>query len=333
MNVIRFKKMPENPVIARTPGTFYSKYVANPDVIRFRDHYFLYFRGQDEHGHDQIGLGCCSAAAFDGVHWIIPDQNPVIRVSEHPDAFDTGHILDPAALEINSRIYLYYTAHHRNWRSWNMPSHIGLAISEDGYHFEKVSQPIVDGMAPEVVFYQGGIFLFYQRLNRSKSFDVFCSASTDGITFAQTGERQVFNASGQEGAFDSFSISTVRIWQEDDLFFMTFGGCNRFTDYPVAIGLARSQDLYHWERYPGNPILERGELGTWDEGALWFATVYKNQEIYYLWYEGTGTGLSQNNDQAISASHDCRQKDYGGYGVTSFSQIGLAHLNARTLNW
>lgn len=105
---------------------------------------------------------------------------------------------------------------------------------------------------------------------------------------------------------------------------MTYGGCPRYFDYPVAIGLARSNDLLHWERYPGNPILERGLPGTWDEGALWFATVLKKDQTYYLWYEGAGTGLDLDSQENKEASWLCREEDYGGYASCSFSQIGLA---------
>lgn len=114
---------------------------------------------------------------------------------------------------------------------------------------------------------------------------------------------------------------------------MTYGGCDRYFDYPLAIGLARSPDLLHWERYPGNPILTRGEAGTWDEGALWFATVYKKGQTYFLWYEGTGTGLGLASAEARRLSQQCREEDYGGYAESSFSQIGLATFTGKLPAW
>ncbi len=114
---------------------------------------------------------------------------------------------------------------------------------------------------------------------------------------------------------------------------MAYGGCDRYFDYPGAIGLARSHDLRNWERYPGNPILERGLPGSWDEGALWFATVLKVGHTYYLCYEGTGTGLGSETPEARKASRLCREEDYGGYAKTSFSQIGLATYEGRRPEW
>jgi predicted GH43/DUF377 family glycosyl hydrolase len=331
---IKFKKSKSNPVISNKPGTFYSKYSANPDLLEFNGKYLLYFRGQDDSGFDQIGVAYANPDNFDGVKWIIPDKNPIIRVSENPKDFDSGYILDPASIEINNQVYLYYTAHRSDWQSWNIPSHIGLAISDDGFNFSKfIDNPIIVGMAPEVVEFENQIYLFYQRINQDNGFDIFCCPSENGIHFKKDREKKVFGASGIQAEFDNVSISTVRIWRENDWFFMAYGGCNKFRDYPIAIGLARSRNLLNWERYPHNPILERGVLGDWDEGAVWFATVHKIGNQYFLWYEGTGTGLLQTNQGNIEKSLQCREEDYGGYGENSFSQIGMATFEGSLVGW
>ena len=188
-------------------------------------------------------------------------------------------------------------------------------------------------MAPEVVEFENKIYLFYQRINHDNGFDIFCCPSKDGINFSKENEKMVFGASNIQSEFDGISISTVRIWREDDWFFMTYGGCDKFRDYPVAIGLARSRNLLSWERYPHNPILERGAPGDWDEGAVWFATVHQFDDTYYLWYEGTGTGLTQTKSEFIEKSLQCREQDYGGYGINSFSQIGLAMFTGDISDW
>jgi hypothetical protein len=59
--------------------------------------------------------------------------------------------------------------------------------------------------------------------------------------------------------------------------------------------------------------LEPGPEGAWDEGAIWFGTLERVGDTYYLWYEGGGGG-----------GELCRNQAYGGYGLTSRSQIGLA---------
>lgn len=331
---MRFQRSRNNPVIPRTAGTFYSKHAANPDVLFFRGTYFLYFRGQAQAGHDQIGVALARPEEFDGVHWEMAQHNPILPVSADPDAFDAGHILDPAAVVLGGRVYLYYSAHRRDWNNWNVPSHVGLAIATDGRHFEKhPDNPIIVGTAPEAVLHQGRVHLFFQRRAAAGNFEIYCCVSDDGVHFPAGSEQVVFRPSQRIGAFDAFSISTVRIWEAQGWFYMTYGGCDRYFDYPTAIGLARSRDLWQWERYPGNPILPRGAPGTWDEGALWFATVHRVKQVYYLWYEGTGAGLGLHTAAGREASRLCRAADYGGYGQTSFSQIGLAISTDARADW
>ena len=114
---------------------------------------------------------------------------------------------------------------------------------------------------------------------------------------------------------------------------MTYSGCRRFDDYPEAFGLAKSKDLVHWDRFPDNPILHRGNAGEWDEGAIWFPTIYKHDDKFYLWYEGSGAGLGVESKKAIEASDICRNNDYGGYAKINFSQIGLAIYDGKMKDW
>lgn len=334
MKKIDFKRYKDNPVIRTRSNTFFSVHAANPDVLIKGDTFFLYFRGQDERGHDQIGVATTPLERFDGINWDLYECNPIISVSESEKEFDSAHILDPAAIVIDGKVYLYYTAHQAGWKTEQKPSHTGLAISRDGLKFTKSgNNPIVRGMAPEVVHYKGKIYLLIQKLNQKGVFDIYLCESDDGIVFPPHKQQTVFSPSSEPDAFDSYSISTVRLWEEEGWFYMTYGGCNQYFDYPVGIGLARSRDLRHWQRYPENPVLSRGEPGSWDEGALWFATLYKRKNIYYLWYEGTGTGLGLSTPYAREQSEICRQQDYGAYAKSSFSQIGLARFEGDSLKW
>jgi predicted GH43/DUF377 family glycosyl hydrolase len=227
--MIRFEKHPDNPIIPRAPGTFHSVHAANPDLLRFNGKLHLYFRGQAEDGHDQIGTALRDP---DGIHFTPWKHNPVIRVGED---FDSGHILDPAAVEKDGKVFLYYSAHHIDWKTKNVPSHIGLAVSDDGIHFEKRG-PVIQGTCPEVVKHDGNIYLFLQRRTKEGSFEILRSDSRDGLVFPEERMRTVFTPSKR--SFDAYSISTARILKEGDWFYMAYGGCDQYHDYPAAIGLA-----------------------------------------------------------------------------------------------
>ena len=312
-----FEKYADNPVIPAAHGTFYSFYSANPDILEFKGKLFYYFRGQSEAHHDQIGVAVEEKDGFDGIRFrnILPD--PVIPVSADPDAPDSLHILDPGSAVLNGKVFLYYSAYSEKGGFG-----ICLATSEDGVRFERSPlNPIVTGaLAPEPVIKDGRIYLFYQRWQEKngKHAQTYFCPSGDGYTFDFSEETEVFSPPE-----DCVSISTNRIYREGEWYYDLFGKCRKFKDYPESIGIARSRDLIRWE-YSEKDVITRGAPGTWDEGALWFATVYRQNGRYYLWYEGGGTGNGRNTPGDIVASDLAIHSDYGGYGVTSFSQIGLA---------
>jgi len=319
---IRFQPVTDEPQIGTSPGTFFSTLTANPDLLRWGDRYLLYFRGQGDGGHDEIGVLTAAVEGFDGLIWEGFDNPPVVTVGAEETAFDSQHVLDPATVAFSGCVYLYYTAHSRAGIAST-----GLAISEDGFVFHKAANnPVAGGLAPEAVAVDGGVMLFYQKLNDAGAYELYACFSDDGMIFDESRERRVFGPSGIVGEFDSHSISTVRVFHEEDWYYLSYGGSDRHADYPSAFGLARSRNLIDWERYPANPVFTRGRPGTWDEGAVWFPLIHPVGEGYLLWYEGTGTGGGLATPAAREASRLSREENYGGYGVTSFSRIGLAQF-------
>ena len=330
--LIKFERTSEHPYIPRVPGTFFSVLVANPAVIDFKGETYFFFRGQDESGKDQIGLWKTPTSKADGIHWDEQIPEPVIPVSERLDAPDNSYILDPAVVVKGDSLLVYYTGKSANAATF---STISLSITTDGEAFTKfVENPILeDAIAPEVVLHNDLFYLFYQRLHEERYWEVYVATSRDGIAFDVDNERKVFGPSREAGTFDAHSVATVRIFKDGDYFYMTYAACKQYLDYPESIGLARSRDLITWEKYPHNPIFERGAAGTWDEGALWFATVRKIGERYLMWYEGTGTGLGLISERAREVSKLAREEDYGGYRTFSFSQMGLAAFDGSLSDW
>lgn len=317
-----FEKYSNNPVVPRTPDTFYAKYAANPDILEFKDQVFFYFRGQDFNNHDQMGVFVGDKDSFDGINWKYRHNVPILKVNENPEAYDSNHILDPAAIVIDDKVYLYYSSH-----SIIHPHSVSLAISEDGINFTKHDKnPLVENaVVPEVLIKDGKVHLFYQRWTAGSKgvSNFYMNTSDDGINFDLKNEVMVSSPDA-----DSQSISTNRIFYENGVYYSFFGNNKRFKDYPETIRIARSTDLLKWEKSPID-VIQRGQPGSWDEGALWFATVYKDKDTYYLWYEGTGTGNGRKTPKDIEESDACVNQSYGGYGKFSFSQIGMATYNKK----
>lgn len=302
-----FVRHPRNPILPNVPGTWMDVQTANPDLLLRGDTYHLYFRGQTG-GHDRIGVATMHKGKFDGVTWDIHPE-PVIDVGV-PGAWDENHVLDPATVEVNGTIYLYYSAVcprvHRS---------ICLATSTDGIHFTKhTGNPVVIGGGPEIVWKDGKFYLFYWKdVPGSTGFQLHLTVSDNGFDFKDYQADPILPI-GPKGAWDSYTVETPRIALWDGVYHMFYCGSDKFSDYPANAGLATSTDLIHWQKHPA-PVFSRGPEGAWDEGAIWFTTVERINGIYYLWYEGYGGG-------------DARTVEYGSYLQGGKSQIGLATMPA-----
>jgi len=97
---------------------------------------------------------------------------------------------------------------------------------------------------------------------------------------------------GQPGSWDDRAIWTGSVMIRDNLAYMFYTGRCRAERAPVQrIGLAVSTDLAHWERHPGNPLLEvdtrwyepqsadQLEAQTWRDPYIVYSS---DEETYYM---------------------------------------------------
>jgi hypothetical protein len=218
-----------------------------------------------------------------------------IAIDTGPHRFDRLHVFDPASLVVDDTVFLYYSAVGPDGDV------LGVASSSDGIHFQKREAPLLEGRAPEIIYFDGRYYLFYVKLTSGDGYAIFSSFSTDGENFSPVSAAPVLDI-GVSGAWDGFEVTTPRIFQRNNTFYMLFagGGDPALKDIPHAFGLARSSDLATWERYPNNPVFQKGIDGSWDDGAIWFGTVFAWEDKLYLIYEGASAEAIQEPGPALT---------------------------------
>lgn len=283
MKTLTWTKYKKNPLPSLAPkaGTWRAEMSMTVDVLQRGDQYQIFYVGKSG-GKDSIGIASCPIDKFDGAAWSDHPGNPVLAPGE-PGSYDSRHVVDPASVVLDEKVFLYYSA------LGDGPDSIGLAVSDDGIHFTKQDKPVLIGRAPEVVKDNKTLYLFYSMDNSKGGYEFHLATSTDGYKF--TIEGPVFSPA--VGEWDGLSVVTPRIFYDDGIYIMAYAGDNKEKDYPLNFGIAFSTDLRTWMRYPGNPVFSCGPAGSWESRAIWFPEILKHKQKYFLWYEGNDGKSSQ----------------------------------------
>ncbi|MBQ7527117.1 MAG: family 43 glycosylhydrolase [Bacteroidaceae bacterium] len=168
---LTFERDPSNPIF-RPTGAWNCGRAIDAEVVAFRGKYFLYFATRDPQFERQL-LGVATAPLgtdFRRSDWTLALDAPILE----PQLPWEGKCCEGATvIEYKKKLYMFYAANYNN-----CPQQIGLAVSNDGIHWQRCSeQPFLRNGLPgdwnesesghPCVFRdrQGQTHLFYQGNN------------------------------------------------------------------------------------------------------------------------------------------------------------------------
>jgi hypothetical protein len=235
--------------------------------------------------------------------------NPVL---EHgpTGSWDTGNILSPYILNEDTTYYLYYSS---SLDFWSEPSSIGLAISTDGYEFDKVEDPVFvpDGTGFDawsvsysvVIKDNGGYIHFYNgKPDTGTVFGPYIGQATatkpEGPWDSQ--EYPILEA-GSAGEWDSQIITPESVINTDSGLVMYYSGINISPPMPFQIGMAYFNGNT-WVKYDdplttdppyaeSDPVLPIGSPGSWDDENTAHCHVNKIATGLEMFYTGSTSNL------------------------------------------
>ena len=108
------------------------------------------------------------------------------------------------------------------------------------------------------------------------------ATSPDGIAWTKHVANPVIQLGGS-GAWDDFKLFDAHVLFDGTEYRMWFGGHDGTR---ARIGTATSLDGIVWVKYEGNPVLDVGPDGSWDDVEVRHPSVFFDGMEYRMWYRG-----------------------------------------------
>jgi sucrose-6-phosphate hydrolase SacC (GH32 family) len=240
--LVRWKPIPENPVFSGTARDTWDRKIRERGYILPSDdgRYDLWYTGYAGDRPATMSLG--HATSPDGIHWTRDPSNPVFADSWVEDMcvvrWDGKYFM--VAEGKNDVAHLLESTDGRKWTD-----HGSLDIRKrDG-------TPIGPGPygTPTAWFENGTWYLYYERGDQG----IWLAVSKDLKVWTNVQDVPVI-AMGPE-PYDKAAVALNQIVKRDGLYYAFYhaNSARPWKDWTTCV--ARSPDLVHWEKYPGNPII------------------------------------------------------------------------------
>jgi predicted GH43/DUF377 family glycosyl hydrolase len=240
--LVAWTPIPDNPVFSGSGRDTWDRKIRERGYVLLGDDdiYHLWYTGYATDQPPTMSLG--HATSHDGIHWTRDAANPIFHQSWVEDVCVVKH----------DGSYSMFA------EGKNDIAH--LLTSPDGIHWTDLKaldvrktdgSPIGPGPfgTPTVWFENGTWSLFYERRDQG----VWLATSNDRKIWTNVQDDPVI-AMGPE-PYDRTAVAVNQIVKRDGRYYAIYHANSQrpWKDWTTCV--ARSRDLVHWEKYPGNPIV------------------------------------------------------------------------------
>lgn len=248
---------------------------------------------------------CTLVRSHNGIDWEKTGDytNPLISPGE-PGSWEENEHCDPDVIYTpdqgpggTPRWFLYYSGSQRG-----KGESIGLAISDDGLHYEKVGVDGPDrgrvfewGTVCPAAYYDEAARQFHMWYSLTGTPDSYWSrgfgyaTSSDGINWTpynpnRPGEWGYSVLRPMPGSFDAHGITHLDVIAHDSQYWMYYHALPNPEYAGLQFGHATSIDGIHWTRH-GEAVLTPG-TASWECGSLYRPSPVVVGNAMYLYYTG-----------------------------------------------
>jgi sucrose-6-phosphate hydrolase SacC (GH32 family) len=270
LELVSFTADARNPIFtAAKPGEWDAKIRERGWIMRDGAGWKLWYTGYDgtADGIRLLGL----ATSPDGIHWTRYPGNPLIK-----DLW----VEDMIVIRQGGTYYMF---------AEGAGDLAQLLTSADGIHWEPQGKldvrytngkPLTPGpFGTPAVWHENGVwYLFYERMDQA----IWLASSRDLKVWTNVQDAPVLNRGPEE--HDEHMIALNQVFRYRGAYYAVYHGTGGETARRVwNTNLARSTDLIHWEKYPGNPIVRDRSSGQFhfDGRRLRLYTTHDRVDLYW----------------------------------------------------
>ena len=203
--------------------------------------YHLWYTGYNDDRSPNRNLGY--AVSIDGLNWIRWPNNPIVSTTWVEDVCVVKH----------EGVYSMFAEGEKDV-AHRLTSTDRVTWTEQGpLDIRKVDgSPIPPGpRGTPAVFVEGDTwYLFYERGDRG----VWLATSKDQKVWTNVQDEPVM-AMGPD-AYDQYAVAFDQVFKRDGVYYAIYhANAHNPWKKDWTTNIARSKDLVHWEKYPGNPLI------------------------------------------------------------------------------
>ena len=226
---------------------------------------------------------------------------PVFVPGGKPTAFDAAGAESPAALLVDSTLFLYYTGRTTALQG----TRIGYTTSTDGLSWITPGAPLTihgetsKSLADPMVLKRGaGLLMVYRSGVSTSDAAIVAASSTDGVSWNRV---KTILTPGAAGTWDSGEVSAPALVEFRHRLYLWYVGTSTDGTSTPAIGLAMAEDngKLDFQRSKVNPVLRPASSGSSDRGVTdpW---VMGDGTVLHMWYVGHTWGGKTTINYAVS---------------------------------
>jgi sucrose-6-phosphate hydrolase SacC (GH32 family) len=235
--------MAENPVFSGTGTDTWDRKIRERGFILSGEDgtFHLWYTGYNGDRPAKMLLG--HATSRDGTHWTRDSRNPI---------FTDSWVEDMCVVKQDGAYQMF--AEGKNDIAHRLSSADGVHWVDHGsLDIRKVDGTRIDPGpygTPTAWFERGVWYLFYER----GDLGIWLATSRDMKTWVNVSDDPVI-ALGPE-KYDSGGVALNQIVKRGDYYYAFYHAAAERPWKEWTSNVARSRDLVHWEKYPGNPIIK-----------------------------------------------------------------------------